>query len=82
MLVPPMSKVMASGKPLATATAAAAAHPAGRSGQQQRGRQVGGVGDRQQPAGGRHHVHLGGDVGDAAQVARDTAVAGRRSRRW
>ena len=41
MLVPPMSKVMASGNPHAAATAAAGPHPAGRSGQEQRGRQLG-----------------------------------------
>ena len=68
MLVPPMSKVMASGKPLATATAAAARTPPAGPGQQQGGRQVGGVGDGEQPAGRGHHVHLGGHVGDAAQV--------------
>ena len=73
-----MSKVMASGNPLATAAAAAGADAAGRPRQQQGGRQLGGVGDGQQAAGRGHDVHLVGDVGEALQVGAAHAAGGRR----
>ena len=62
--VPPMSKVTQSANPLAVATAAAAAHAAGRTREQQRGRQLGGHVDREEPTGRRQHEHLVGETGE------------------
>ena len=61
VLVPPMSNATASPKPHATATAAAARTPGGRTREEQTRRMLGRVDERHETAGRRHHQHLVGE---------------------
>ena len=66
VLVPPMSKVTASGKPAATAAAAPASTPAAGPDSSRAAGRSAAVGQRDQAAGRRHHQHLGREVAPGA----------------
>ena len=68
MLVPPMSRVTASGIPAATAAAAAGQNPAGRPGHEQADRPLGRLLQGDQAPRRGHDQDLTGEGGQAAQV--------------